>query len=75
MNPFRRKPQAVPVGSAEWVRVRARHLADNPRCAGCGETATTVNHRNRNLADLRACNLESVCERHAMNQHCYLSDG
>lgn len=54
-----------PGGSTSaWRRIRARVLAEEPRCRWCGDPSTTVDHivpRARGGGDDRA-NLAASCE-------------
>jgi 5-methylcytosine-specific restriction protein A len=67
----RERGSAVDRGyDAEWRRVRAQHLAENPTCsvANCGKAAIEVDHvigvRERPDLRLDRGNLRSMCKSH-----------
>jgi len=49
---------------ANWREIRARFLADHPRCARCGETATIAHHivRKRDGGSDDESNLMPLCK-------------
>lgn len=53
---------------ADWRKLRAAHLKQNPYCVRCGEWATDVDHIvPRRIAPERRLdpsNLQSLCKRH-----------
>jgi 5-methylcytosine-specific restriction protein A len=76
--PLHRKPDTRPTATergydAEWRRLRAIHLRDNPYCVECAkfgkvEKATEVDHIIPHKGDdslrLDASNLQSLCHYH-----------
>jgi 5-methylcytosine-specific restriction protein A len=76
--PLHRKPDTRPTATergydAEWRRLRARHLRDNPYCVECAkfgkvEKATEVDHIIPHKGDdslrLDPDNLQSLCHYH-----------
>lgn len=69
-NDHREWYRSVYLHSDHWRELRARKLANNPRCQRCGAKAGDVHHRRyRSIFDVQLRDLESLCRKCHKAEH------